>query len=92
MPQIPKFTLPFLLTEKWDAAKALPHIPATTPILFLSGRRDELVPPAQMKALRQLRTEGKARWREFEGSHNDTFLAKGYWDEVALWMKEEVLE
>lgn len=70
----------------------MPHIPAKTPILFLSGKRDQLVPPSQMRALKELRGDGRARWREFDGEHNDTFLAKGYWDEVALWLKEEIVE
>jgi fermentation-respiration switch protein FrsA (DUF1100 family) len=90
LPQLPKALLPLLLTEKWDAAKAMPHIPAWTPILFLSGKRDQLVPPSQMKALLELRADGKSRWREFDGEHNDTFLARGYWEEVAKWLREEI--
>jgi fermentation-respiration switch protein FrsA (DUF1100 family) len=90
LPQLPKFLLPILLTEHWDAAGSIPHIPPATPILFMSGKRDALVPPAQMKALKQLRGEGKSRWREFDGEHNDTFLAKGYWEEVGLWLQEEI--
>ena len=90
MPQLPKVLLPLLLTEHWDAAKTIPHIPPSTPVLLLSGKRDQLVPPSQMVKLRELRGQGKMRWREFDGEHNDTFLAKGYWDEVALWLKEEI--
>jgi len=92
MPQLPKALLPLLLTERWDAAKAIPHIPPQTPILFLSGLRDELVPPSQMIELKKMREGGRNRWREFNGQHNDTFLCSGYWKEVEDWMKEEVLQ
>jgi hypothetical protein len=41
----------FLCHQKWDSAKKLPGIPATTAILMLSGLRDEVVPKEQMKGL-----------------------------------------
>jgi fermentation-respiration switch protein FrsA (DUF1100 family) len=91
MPQIPRFLLPILLTERWDAAHSIPHIPPQTPVLMLSGTRDALVPPSQMKELRTLRErDGMVRWREFDGEHNDTYLAAGYWAEVEIWLKELV--
>jgi fermentation-respiration switch protein FrsA (DUF1100 family) len=90
MPQIPKFLLPILLTEHWDARKTLPNIPASTPVLMLSGKRDGLVPPSQMKALKALRGEGRCTWREFDGEHNDTCLSPEYWTEVGIWLRDEV--
>lgn len=92
LPQLPKFLLPLLLTENWDASKTLPHIPPYTPVLMMSGKRDMLVPPAQMQQLKALREEnnGKVRFREFDGEHNDTFLAAGYWEEVGKWIREEI--
>lgn len=68
----------------------MPKVPSSTPMLFLSGKRDALVPPSQMRALRDLRGEGKARWREFDGEHNDTCLIPEYWEEVGKWLCEEV--
>lgn len=61
-------------------------------MLLLSGRNDELVPPSQMKELLRLRESqgGKARWKELDGGHNDTFMAKGYWGEVEKWLREEI--
>ncbi|KAF9531417.1 BEM46 family protein [Crepidotus variabilis] len=41
----------FLCHQKWDSASKIPSIPATTPILMLSGARDEIVPKAHMRAL-----------------------------------------
>ena len=91
MPQIPTFLFPFLLTERWDATLTLPHIPPTMPMLFLSGKRDDLVPPSEMARLRKLRGVGKMVWKEFEGgAHNDTFLSPGYWEEVGRWLNEEI--
>lgn len=43
-----------------------------------------------MIALRNLRGQGKYTWREFDGEHNDTFLAPGYWEEVGKWLREEI--
>ncbi|KAI6032729.1 Alpha/Beta hydrolase protein [Pisolithus orientalis] len=41
----------FLCHQKWDSASKLPLIPRETPILMLSGERDEVVPPQHMKEL-----------------------------------------
>ncbi|KAF8184836.1 Alpha/Beta hydrolase protein [Pholiota molesta] len=41
----------FLCHQKWDSASKIPLIPATTPILMLSGARDEIVPREHMRAL-----------------------------------------
>jgi predicted esterase len=92
MPQLPTFLLPVLLTERWDASHTLPHVPPHTPLLMLSGKRDLLVPPSQMVELRRIREKngGEVRWREFDGEHNDTFLAPGYWDEIYMWLKDMV--
>lgn len=59
-------------------------------MLFLSGRQDALVPPVQMKKLKDLRGTGKARWREFDGEHNTTCLIPEYWEEIGKWLKEEI--
>jgi len=66
-------------------------VPTTTPMLMISGTRDELVPPAQMKHLKELREgmKGKLRWKMVDGGHNDTFMGKGYWEEVEAWLLEE---
>jgi fermentation-respiration switch protein FrsA (DUF1100 family) len=66
------------------------QVPTTTPLLMISGSRDELVPPSQMVQLKQREDKkGKLRWKIVEGGHNDTFMAKGYWEEVAIWLREE---
>ncbi|WVQ72842.1 hypothetical protein IAR50_002403 [Cryptococcus sp. DSM 104548] len=95
LPQLPKFLLPILLTEHWDASQTLPLIPTSTPILFLTGSIDSLVKYPQMHNLKKLREQGggKLRWKEFErGEHNDTCLQPGYWEEIGKWIREEVGE
>ncbi|TFK23981.1 BEM46 family protein [Coprinopsis marcescibilis] len=41
----------FLCHQKWDSINKIPLIPATTPILMLSGMQDEVVPKEHMRAL-----------------------------------------
>ncbi|KAJ2919365.1 hypothetical protein MD484_g1028, partial [Candolleomyces efflorescens] len=41
----------FLCHQKWDSINKIPLIPATTPILMLSGMEDEIVPKEHMRAL-----------------------------------------
>jgi len=41
----------FLCHQKWDSASKIPLIPATIPILMLSGAADQLVPKEHMRAL-----------------------------------------
>ncbi|KAF8629930.1 hypothetical protein AX15_003185 [Amanita polypyramis BW_CC] len=41
----------FLCHQKWDSLSKIPLIPATTPILMLSGMKDELVPKTHMRTL-----------------------------------------
>jgi abhydrolase domain-containing protein 13 len=41
----------FLCHQKWDSETRLPLIPASIPILMLSGSQDEVVPPSHMRDL-----------------------------------------
>lgn len=42
MPLLKPFSL--LCSETWESDKAIPRINSETPMLFLSGRKDEIVP------------------------------------------------
>ncbi|KZW00491.1 alpha/beta-hydrolase [Exidia glandulosa HHB12029] len=76
----------FLCHQIWDSANALPKIPASTPILMLSGLLDEVIPPSHMTELFHIACETgrtKGVWRDFpEGSHNNTCVQPGYWSAV----------
>ncbi|WWD09875.1 hypothetical protein V865_008004 [Kwoniella europaea PYCC6329] len=92
LPQLPKFLLPILLTEHWDAHHTMPLIPSTTPVLMIAGKNDDLVKPPQMIALRHLRASagGSLKWKELNGGHNDTCLQPEYWSIIGDWLKEEI--
>lgn len=64
---------PYLLTNHWESIKRVWRI--QTPILFISGMKDELIPPIQMKTLYEKATASK--WKEWvdieEGTHNETW-------------------
>ncbi len=80
----------FFCTQKWNSIEAIEKID-TIPILFLSGKKDELIPPAHMKALYAAVKESKQlnQFVEFdEGTHNDTCIQPGYFDAIALFWKK----
>jgi fermentation-respiration switch protein FrsA (DUF1100 family) len=49
MPPLGRFA--FLCHQKWDSASKLPSIASETPILMLSGVKDEIVPREHMRSL-----------------------------------------
>ncbi|KAG9080283.1 hypothetical protein FS749_008067 [Ceratobasidium sp. UAMH 11750] len=72
--------LAFLCHQVWDSASAARSLPASVPVLLLSGSADELVPPAQMQGLCDILrgAEGEAKGSSVnaksaaEGSKNTT--------------------
>ncbi|KAI8600942.1 Alpha/Beta hydrolase protein [Dissophora ornata] len=73
----------FLCHQVWNSEHMIQQI-TRLPVLFLSGRKDELVPPGHMQELhRLLDTTGESVWREFpDGTHNDTCLKPGYFEAI----------
>ncbi|KAF8995993.1 Alpha/Beta hydrolase protein [Cyathus striatus] len=57
LPEVVPHALPllgpfsFLCHQKWDSINKIPLIPATTPVLMLSGAADELIPKDHMRSL-----------------------------------------
>ena len=100
MPWIRHFT--FLCNSKWTSDKSIQQIlinrntEKLIPILFLSGSKDELVPASHMKELHKLvlqsrreHEDKRVQWNEFrDGTHNDTFLAEGYFEAIVKFWKE----
>lgn len=65
----------FLCTEIWPSAKSILRIPATTPVLFLSGRKDELVPPSHMDKLYALCKSERKVWKSIQdGTHSEYLI------------------
>ena len=85
LPMISKVA--FLCHQFWNSEQMIQQI-TRLPVLFLSGRKDELVPPSHMQQLRRLLdTTGDVVWREFpDGTHNDTCLKPGYFDAIKLFL------
>ncbi len=73
MPSLSKFK--FLVKDKWRSEVNITKVPPTTPILFLSGAQDEIVPPAHMKELYELSNAQPGAKRTFalfeKGSHSE---------------------
>ncbi|KAL7266230.1 bem46 protein, variant [Rhizina undulata] len=66
----------------WPSETTLPSI-TNVPVLFLSGAKDELVPPSHMKTLYNVCNSYIKVWKELpDGTHNDTFVKEGYFEYI----------
>ncbi|CAG8761488.1 22455_t:CDS:2 [Gigaspora margarita] len=75
--------LTFLCSEIWPSENYITKL-QTIPILFLSGSKDEVVPPQHMKILYELaNTSGGKMIQEIEnGSHHDTVSQSDYFPKI----------
>ncbi|MCJ1309955.1 Alpha/beta hydrolase domain-containing protein 13 [Agyrium rufum] len=81
-----------LCHQLWESEKTLPQI-VDVPILFLSGLKDEIVPPSQMKELFKLCRSQIKVWKELpDGTHNDSVSQPHYFNFVYEFIKENVLK
>lgn len=90
LPPVRPFT--FLCREYWNSGVAIGKVSGKVPALFLSGRQDELVPPAHMDALfERCKSEIKV-WKEFpEGTHNDTCIKPKYFESIGEFLLAHVV-
>ncbi|KAG1767140.1 Alpha/Beta hydrolase protein [Suillus occidentalis] len=63
--------LSFLCHQKWDSASKIPLIPRSTPILMLSGVRDEVVPREHMQELWQIVSRRQGTKSSSTGNKSD---------------------
>ncbi|KIX07072.1 uncharacterized protein Z518_05049 [Rhinocladiella mackenziei CBS 650.93] len=86
-----KYLVP-LCHQCWNSEESLAKVSdLDIPILFLSGLRDEIVPPAMMKALHDQCPTRKV-WKEFpNGDHNSTVAEPGYFDAIWDFLVQDVL-
>lgn len=86
-----------LCHQRWESEERLREMlgsPKLPKMLFLSGSRDELVPPSHVQSLYEIVTgsgheEAKSKTviHYFDkGTHNDTFLQPGYFEAVAAFL------
>jgi fermentation-respiration switch protein FrsA (DUF1100 family) len=91
MPFLKHFT--FLCHQQWPSEKSIQRI-VKTPILFLAGAKDELVPPSHMVKLQEL-SESRAEktWVAFpQGMHNDTCMQPGYFTAIREYLEKHILK
>ncbi|CCW61401.1 unnamed protein product [Phytomonas sp. EM1] len=87
------YVLPLTLHLKWENIGILHKISA--PMLFLSGLKDELVPPEQMRLLYQAACAKNHKGNPLrrlvtfrEGSHNDMLLCDGYFQAISDFVND----
>jgi len=81
-----------LCHQQWASDETMTKITdSNLPILFMSGLRDEIVPPVMMKTLFE---SCKARkvWKDFpNGDHNSTVAEPGYFDAIWSFLTRDIL-
>lgn len=79
-----------LCHQHWTSEEVLPKI-TDVPILFLSGLKDELVPPSNMTQLYAICNSNRKIWRTLpNGGHNDSVAEPGYFEHILEFITEEV--
>lgn len=77
--------------QRWESEVLVPTIPAHIPVLLLSARKDEIVPPEHMDQIYQLLSSSDKKMLKYEHSaHNDTVLQPGYWDAIHQFVKDKI--
>ncbi|EAL87006.1 hypothetical protein KXW98_001656 [Aspergillus fumigatus] len=80
-----------LCHQHWASEEVMPKI-RDVPILFLSGLKDELVPPSNMTQLFAICRSNCKVWRTLpNGGHNDTVAESGYFEHIYDFVIEEVI-
>ncbi|KAL5361584.1 Alpha/Beta hydrolase protein [Aspergillus floccosus] len=78
--------------QYWASEEVLPKI-TDIPILFLSGLKDEIVPPSNMTQLYAICKSRRKFWRTLpNGAHNDSVAEPGYFEHIHSFIMEEVLD
>jgi hypothetical protein len=75
--------LTMLCHQVWPSDTFLPSI-TEIPILFISGLKDEIVPPSHMRRLYEICQTPTKIWKPLPGGdHNSSVLEAGYFEAVA---------
>ncbi|GAB7358253.1 hypothetical protein MBLNU230_g0404t1 [Neophaeotheca triangularis] len=87
---VAKYLTP-LCHEYWRSEEMLPKITGV-PVLFLSGLKDEIVPPSHMKELFRMCKARTVIWKELpNGDHNATVAEPGYFNYIDDFIQRHVL-
>lgn len=77
-----------LCHQYWNSEQEMPRI-EDIPILFMSGLKDEIIPPSHMKDLYSVCRVKKKIWRDFEnGRHNETITEPGFFDYIVQFAQD----
>ncbi|PVZ96634.1 hypothetical protein BB558_007440 [Smittium angustum] len=84
----------YFIKDSWESKSKIGSI--SVPMLFLSGKKDSLVPPKHMLELVTIARNNGGKFKvtseEFEdGDHNDTCAQKGYFEAIQRWWKNLTL-
>ncbi|QNP98073.1 Hypothetical protein YALI2_D00514g [Yarrowia lipolytica] len=98
IPKLIGYVLPFaapfarLCHQKWESEKLMPLINPQIPTMFLSGLRDEIVPPPHMKGLIGMCPADVKVVEYFaNGTHNDTIVQPEYWEKLVMFIRKYVV-
>ncbi|MCJ1454266.1 hypothetical protein MMC28_004618 [Mycoblastus sanguinarius] len=81
-----KFLAP-LCHQVWPSEDVLPQI--DLPVLFISGLKDEIIPPSHMIQLRNACKSKSITWRTIPGgSHNDTVAEPYYFNYITEFVND----
>jgi hypothetical protein len=82
----------FVLKIGWNSAKIVPHL--TTPILYLAGSADQIVPHPHMLQLCKLSLRSVLVQLHVveNGTHNETWLQGGqaYWEKIRSFLVQAI--
>lgn len=80
-----------LCHQYWPSEESIPKI-TDVPILFISGLKDEIVPPSHMRQLYDLSRAKKKIWRALpNGTHDGSVAEEGYFDYVFEFLMGDVM-
>ncbi|KAL9095629.1 MAG: hypothetical protein Q9165_002061 [Trypethelium subeluteriae] len=86
-----KYLAPFC-HQVWPSEEMLPNV-TKMPVLFLSGLKDEIVPPSHMKQLYDSCKAPVKIWRELpNGGHNGCVAEPGYFQYVEQFIHDYVVK
>jgi len=82
----------FLSTNVWDNLETVKCFPSVLPTLFLSGLKDDLVPPIMMKQIfTNCSSENKELKKFPNGSHMDTYTNPKYFESIQSFLAKNSL-
>lgn len=77
----------YLCHQIWPSDAVIPQI-TEVPVLFLSGLKDEIVPPEHMRKLYELCQSPTKTWKPLpEGDHNSSVMEDGYFAAIQTFME-----